>query len=351
MGVTGWWAEVHKSFGLALTPSLGFDATSSTPADFGLSLTPAIGMAATGTSKAAFGLTFTPQIGMFAAKTGFGLMLTPEIGMAAAARYVAAFGLTLTPAIGMAAGEHYARDFGLAFTPAIGVSANGTSKAAFGLTLTPSVGMAGLGHSGIAFDAAGSSYSGTGSTSTISGTETHTATLGADAFVTVRWQKTVGAVAPTRTVTYGGTPMTSLGAIGANNAALTANSAFVELFHLGTVPSGAQTVAATVTVASGVLTQLAIGSISYTGVGSIGSLQTAFGSGSSNSISATSVAGHIALNSMMAGGATLSSYSQTSRQVAPGLVLGDAAGAPTVSFTATNSSSSPWANLVVDLSP
>lgn len=109
MGVTGWWAEIHASFGLTLSPTLGFSPEGNADTAFGLSLTPSIGMAASGTSgvsEASFGLSFTPQIGMG----------TPRS---------ADFAVSLTPQIGMAAGERYARSFGLSFTPQVGMAASG----------------------------------------------------------------------------------------------------------------------------------------------------------------------------------------------------------------------------------
>lgn len=167
MGVTGWWAEIHTSFGLTVVPSLGFSGGSSAPGAFGLSFTPQIGMASAGVSKAAFGITVTPELGMFASKSTFGLTVTPEVGMSAAEHYARAFGLAVAPEIGMTAAEHYAGAFGVALTPQvgmagavieratfgvstspeIGMAATGTGAAEFGLTIAPSIGMAGVGNS------------------------------------------------------------------------------------------------------------------------------------------------------------------------------------------------------------
>lgn len=89
MGMTGWWAEVHAGFGLALSPSLEFSAGDVKHlAPFGVTLQPEIGMGAAGSagvSDAAFGLALTPQIGMAAAPVGkatFGLLVSPTLGMA-----------------------------------------------------------------------------------------------------------------------------------------------------------------------------------------------------------------------------------------------------------------------------
>jgi hypothetical protein len=113
-------------------------------------------------------------------------------------------------------------------------------------------------------------------------------------------------------------------------------------------PTGTQPVAVTL-AATGVVVG---NSVSYNSVGSYGTAATAFGSGSTASVSVTSATGQLAIASIFADTAALASFNQTSRwnngnaSVAYG-VAGDAAGASTVAFSAT--AANVWAVIGVSL--
>ncbi|MDQ2637726.1 MAG: hypothetical protein M3Y83_12700, partial [Actinomycetota bacterium] len=127
-----------------------------------------------------------------------------------------------------------------------------TAKAIFadGDTSEPSAPVTGTTLPPPTFDAAGAGDSGAG-TNSATATWMHTASADATAVVVgLRWAHRGGFLppsgSPTRTASYGGEPMTSLGVIGLNNAALTAiNGTFIyhEFFGLLNPPAGAQPVA------------------------------------------------------------------------------------------------------------
>lgn len=117
--VTGWWAELHAQFALALSPALSMGVRHYLP--LALSVSPALGMVGAGRSVGAFQLAVTPALGMAAYRTLLALSVTPSLGMAAAARYAATIALSVTPALGMGAGERYGRAAALSVTPTLGM--------------------------------------------------------------------------------------------------------------------------------------------------------------------------------------------------------------------------------------
>ena len=155
----------------------------------------------------------------------------------------------------------------------------------------------------------------------------------------------------TRTVTasVGATSMTLLGSV--LNYDTNFGFSSVYLFGLLNPPSGIQTVTASITGAT--TRQCAGNSTSYTGVSRFGSITTT--SGASNpSMSVSS--GRRQMISQAFGGfnASMSGYNQTSRYnvaFASGnniaLIMGDARGASSVSFSATTST--PWGGIGVPL--
>lgn len=151
---TGWWTrntlpwvKRSASFGLTVTPSLGFDAVvSRVAASVGLSVTPSLGMTASVRHSAEFGLSVTPQLSF---GTGapvaaeLGLTVTPSIGMEAVARVPASFGLAVTPSLGMEAVPRIPTVVGLTITPSIGMSAKAkTTYASFPTVPAGTVGVA-----------------------------------------------------------------------------------------------------------------------------------------------------------------------------------------------------------------
>lgn len=123
--------------------------------------------------------------------------------------------------------------------------------------------------------------------STISGSFTHTPDS-KDNYVVVALQaSTTGAGSYStfnRTVTYGGTTMTSFGAVDGYNQ----NKGFTELFGLAITPGqGAKTVAVTVSTNNGraaTYYSLAANSVSYSNVGGTSAISTAYGNSSSPAI-------------------------------------------------------------------
>lgn len=133
---TGWWTrnslpwvKRSASFGLSVTPSLGFDGVvSSVSAAVGLSVTPSIGMTTAVRHSAEFGLSVTPELRFgTGVPASLGLVVTPTISMDAVARIPASFGLAVTPSLGMAAALRIPAAVGLTVTPSIGMSAKVTT--------------------------------------------------------------------------------------------------------------------------------------------------------------------------------------------------------------------------------
>jgi len=115
----------------------------------------------------------------------------------------------------------------------------------------------------------------------------------------------------TRTVTYGGTGMTSLGVINTNNAA----AGFVELFYLMSPATGSQTVQ--VTLNTGTNVNSIIGnSVSYTGVGGIGTVVASYDQTitfTANAVTGPSYGDFIV--SAFACGSAISTISNTQRSI------------------------------------
>jgi hypothetical protein len=145
-----------------------------------------------------------------------------------------------------------------------------------------------------------------------------------------------------RTVNYGSQAMSSLGAV-----SLGAGNQWVEFFVLFG-PIGAQTITANVTSIN-TLNFLAASSRSYSGVASVGAVTSNTGSNANPSQTVTSATNDMIVQAFAAsgpGGLTLSSYNKTQRYNSGSFnsievfLLGDAAGASSVTFSATASSTS-----------
>lgn len=170
-----------------------------------------------------------------------------------------------------------------------------------------------------------------------------------------------------RSVNYGGSPMSSLGYINAFNFEYYGG---LELFGLVNPPSGAQTVTADVFGADAIYS-IGGNSISYSGWASTTPATTADAGGNySPSLTIASATDDIAVcmfwQGTTSGSESLTSFSGTSRysvnDVSPvpfwpsgsmAAVLGDAAGASTVTFTAAgvNTGIPSWFGIGVNLSP
>jgi hypothetical protein len=248
--------------------------------------------------------------------------------MTGAVLSTAVFGLPLAPSLGMTAAERYAQTVGL--------------------SLTPAVGMTGSAITAVRFDAAGAGWGGGGSPSWL-----HTINGSAVALPVLFYAPT--STMPTITAKIGTTPMNLLGgwtAAGgyANDGS---NWLYLPVFGLLAPPQGPQTIS--ISMPSGLVTA---NSLSYKNVSSFGTLAKASGLSTSFAVSASSAAGQMVMNAFGGYTGTLSGYTQTQRYLQQwvsatniAMVAGDAAGAPTVNFAATCSSSAGWGGITLPLVP
>jgi hypothetical protein len=213
----------------------------------------------------------------------------------------------------------------------------------------------------VTFDAIGGGLATTssGTASPYNVTWSHTAT-GSDRAVilSVGGARVAAGGLPAGAATYGGVSMTQLGAMMTNNAG--SGSYWMFFFGLLAPATGAQTVSVTIT-ASGANLGLEGNSMSYAGVGSIGSVSSAFGAtGTTMTHTVTgSATNNMIVQSFVAENSTaalIGSYNRTSRfsyaarSWSPAVLGGDAAGAASVAFTGTKSlSSTKWSSYAVDL--
>lgn len=137
----------------------------------------------------------------------------------------------------------------------------------------------------------------------------------------------------------------------------------VAVFALLKGPTGSQTISVT-SSNWGTDVRVAANSVSYKNVTTIGTAVTASGAGGNPSVAVSSAARNMVANVLSntdlghSADATLTAYNQTQRynQNVTGLttnplLMGDAAGAPTVTFTATGPSDCPWYAVGVPLTP
>lgn len=158
------------------------------------------------------------------------------------------------------------------------------------------------------------------------------------------------------TCTYGGVSMTLLGEEEMGNVDPGPNlTGFVKLFGLANPATGAQTVMATVGPEAGTYDWSINGnSASYQNVTSVGAVTINQGNNTSGTHTVTTVAGRRACV-FFGGRDTWASFNQTQRDLDnpgatfPNIILGDAPGAATVNFTATQGSSTKWATVGVEL--
>lgn len=211
----------------------------------------------------------------------------------------------------------------------------------------------------VAFDAVGGGVA-NGSHSTTAQTWSHTVATGAGVVVILGFASNEGAISSTTwanaaptAVTFGGQNMTFLADMTDNNVT-TAKGAVALYTLLNPTNRGAQTVSVTGTAA--VISNWA-NTVSYTGVGSVGSGVTNFGSSTNPTTGAvTSATGHMVVSILGTNQVAASSPTQTSRYSQSGTssinsgYIQDAAGAATVT-TAMTAAAALWAAVAVDLAP
>jgi hypothetical protein len=198
----------------------------------------------------------------------------------------------------------------------------------------------------------GHTDSGIGEAST---TWSHTASGNAAAVVVgVRWSQTGGVGTPTRTVTYGGVAMQSLGVRGLNDEAVNAFSGvYEEFFGFRNPPTGAQTVSVTLDRTASNLSFEAC-SVSYAQVSSFVPAPPVSGTepGTTMTQPVNSAMNEMVVQMFATASGSITAYNQTPRFTsANGLLIGDAPGATAVSFTATRASGVDYAGLAVRLTP
>ncbi|AID58843.1 minor tail protein [Mycobacterium phage Gaia] len=381
----GWWAERHvgftvelspqvgfvyggpsQEFGIILSPEVGMSAVSHSRATFGLELSPAIGASASSHSVASFGLTLDPYIAMRgpgsftplfpsenlfpsyqlfptprSQRPGFGLSLSPSLGFSAEVGYSREFSLTVTPELGMSAAERYSSGFGVEVTPQIGMQASERYAREFTVEVSPTIGMDAVGNNGVdpvEFDAASIV-----NFSTADFTYTHTATAGAAVVVAVL----VTGNGTMNGVTYGGTPMSSMGSVSVNNNAATGT---LWLYFLDNVPGGMQDI----DIDKNGFGWCRSAASSYLNVDSCSMVDGAYGSSITANHPATSTPGGMVVYSVgitnnsaisLSGGNTRANASNTGGS----LLVGDSI--PDATFSATFASSQAWASGYVVLSP
>lgn len=336
-------AEASGAVDVKLTPAIGF--ASHNPVTAGLFVSPVLRAAARAAVHATLTVTPTGHSALTkvwhvsAAKT-----VTPTFSGGTGTPGFVAAATTIHPTITAAAAR--TTHASLSVTPTLTAGLKKILYVSAAKTITPTRAAAASVSSVVAFDAVGAGATGS---STASISWSHTAASGAAIIVAVGW----GTGARTPTVTYNGTSMTNLAQIGNNNSASVSGG--TAMFGLLSAGTGS---AATVSVSMGSSTTNVEGcSTSYLRVSSFGTGVTNFGSSTSLSISATSATNQMVAHAFGKNSGTASSittYNQTSRYNAGALtnslLLGDAAGAATVSFTATTSSGTPqWGAVAVPL--
>lgn len=197
------------------------------------------------------------------------------------------------------------------------------------------------------FDASAASGASGLQTGTLSQSWSHDVGAGANnlGIISVECSNTGAATgvpgSPTPTASIGGTGLTYLGSVLMNNVAI---GGFIAVFAALGMPAGLGKTATYSITHAGQNFGNAFGtSFTYTGVASIGALQTAFGGGGLASVTVASAVGRLvwgALAQYQAGaysGFTLSTR-QSNGGSAPGYVVGDGAGSASVVVSGTSTS-------------
>jgi hypothetical protein len=205
----------------------------------------------------------------------------------------------------------------------------------------------------------GSPRTGNGSVAT---TWSHTASGDSRAvLVGLRWAHNAflpSGAAPTRTVTYGGASMTSLGVLGLDHADPTAASGtYTEFFYLLSPLTGARTVSLTVLRPFATITIIGC-SLSYVEVSQVGSAPASVAgaeAGTSLSQTVSSAVNETIVQMFNTQSGLITGYDQTVRfddqANGIGFVIGDAKGDTAVPFKASRAAGVQYAGLAVRLMP
>jgi hypothetical protein len=243
-----------------------------------------------------------------------------------------------------------------------------TSQVTTAYTAIPASNVVGIAPATVAFGASSGAVTSEGGNdnTTLTATDTHTIATG-DTGVVVAIGYTTGnnssgaAPALSTSVTYGGVAMTKLGSV--SSADVNFLSAFVELWWLKSPASGSKTVQLSVVSTNSQQVWDAWVATSSYSASATGTPSTTNSTGSAPSLAVSSATGHMAVcafvSNCRSGTSGLSSFNQTQRYKSNGtsaqgtlatFLFGDAAGASSVTFSATGAGTTPqWAGIVVDL--
>jgi hypothetical protein len=270
--------------------------------------------------------------------------VTPAASAAGHLAFTGTAAVTVTPSA--SAAGHWAGSAATTVTPS--ATATGHAAGTAAVTVTPSATAVGSLPVPTSFDNTGKSALQSGLASGTPFTWTQSNTSGAYAIVLVyNWFTSAMPIPGTSTasVSFGSTSLTFLGALySGNNAGYASWGAVYGGYVSG---SGTQTVSVTLT--SGAATFTGIGSsYTYNAVTAVGSLQSAYGSSTLETLSVPSATGHIVWGACCGRGSQPAGLSLTSRQADNFFAAGDAAGASTVTVSSTTSSDI-WCNFGLDL--
>jgi hypothetical protein len=235
---------------------------------------------------------------------------------------------------------------------------NPTSSIVPSLTAIPASNIVGATGAAVTFGAVGGGNSANLSSATSGSISwTHTIATGdLSVLVFTTYSPTAGSTGYTSSVTYGGTAMTMLQRQ-ASSVSGGAAFAVTEAWWLKAPASGSKTVVVSVSGTSTNFGPISGDSVSYF-ASKVGTVGPNTGGGSSTlSMSAASTTGNMVVGAFgvstnFSGLPTLSAYTKTQRYNSFGLVIGDAAGASSVSFGATASGTAAnvqWAGITVEL--
>jgi hypothetical protein len=313
--VTGWWAEVHQQFTIALAPSLagmmgaphatatiaasvspaittlGQGYSGSSPGQLILPITLLLNAAGVAVPPGVAGVNLTPAAAFTAAANAgvtpadFAVALAPIL--AAASTMQAATQIALTPVVAFGGGEHYGATIGLPFTPTIAATGVERYAAALGFALTPAITTTGAYHA-----PPGPSYDTTSTTGTLAGGKTTSVTINNAANGYILCAINAVASAGTQngnladfTVTSGALTATGVKAIQHNNGA---GGGVVYLYLLTPVPAGSKTITATAGFIAG---NGPLAAVSFTNVNSSVTTTSNFGNSATPSQSTGTVGG------------------------------------------------------------
>jgi hypothetical protein len=270
---------------VTVTPSVGVVGDTVLNIAAALSATPGVSAAGGITESAAATVSVTPSVSVAASTAAaVSVSVSPSVSVVAAVIKPVTVTVTATPTMAVNGATVWRDTVTLSVTPAVTAAMVPVKPGNVAVTATPSVSVAGTVSASLGYNATGAGSSGR---SVASISWAHTAASGAYVFVFAAVPAGTGTVS---SVTYGGTAMTQL-------TSKTDNNGNIEyLYSLASAPGGAQTVTVTGSSSSA---YLAGNSVSYTGVGSVGTPQTVSVTSGSLTQSVTCTTGQMIVQGFM----------------------------------------------------